>query len=146
MLKPLNILLIEDDIDDIELLEEALNGNNVTYNLEVVMEGDLVFTHINTSQNLPEIIILDFNLPKVHGRDVLKQIKLSEKFNKIPLVVLTTSSSKDDIDYAYSLGANKFITKPTTLEEFNEAISLIVECSQNGHKTNANVQQLNSKG
>lgn len=145
MVKPLNILLIEDDIDDIELLEEALNGNNVKYNLEVVMEGDMVYPHINDSQNLPEIIILDFNLPKVHGRDVLKQIKSVEKFNKIPLVVLTTSSSKDDIDYAYSLGANKFITKPTTLEEFNEAISIIVECSQNGHNTDANVKQLNSK-
>ena len=135
MVKPLNILLIEDDIDDIELLEEALNGNNVKYKLEVVMEGDMVYSHISTSQNLPEIIILDFNLPKVHGRDVLKQIKSSEKFNKIPLVVLTTSSSKEDVEYAYSLGANKFITKPTTLEEFNQAISIIVECSQNGHKT-----------
>lgn len=137
MVKPLNILLIEDDIDDIELLEEALNGNNVKYKLEIVMEGDLVYPHISTSQNFPEIIILDFNLPKVHGRDVLKQIKSSEKFSKIPLVVLTTSSSQDDIDYAYSLGANKFITKPTTLEEFNKAISIIVECSENGHKADA---------
>lgn len=135
--KPLNILLIEDDIDDIELLEEALKGNDVQYKMEVVMEGDHVFPHINNSEILPEIIILDFNLPKVHGKDVLKQIKSSEKFRRIPLVVLTTSSSQDDIDYAYSLGADKFITKPTTLQDFNIAISLIVECSKNGNKENA---------
>ncbi len=141
MSKPLNILLIEDDIDDIELLELALNGNNVKYILDVVMEGDLVHPYINKSEKLPEIIILDFNLPKVHGRDVLKQIKSSEKFCKIPLIVLTTSSSKDDVDYAYSLGANKFITKPTTLEDFNSAISIIVECYNENNAVNAGVRQ-----
>lgn len=130
MAESLNILLIEDDMDDIELFEEALNGNKVNYTLEVIMEGDQVFPHLMKSTKLPKIIILDFNLPKVHGREVLKQIKSSDKFQKIPLVVLTTSSSKEDADYSYSLGANKFITKPTTLDDFNLAISQILECSR----------------
>ncbi|MEO5967896.1 MAG: response regulator [Ferruginibacter sp.] len=141
MSKPLKILLIEDDVDDIELLELALNGNNVKYTLDVVMEGDLVYPYMNKSEKLPEIIILDFNLPKVHGRDVLKQIKSSEKFCKIPLVVLTTSSSKDDVEFAYLLGASKFITKPTTLEDFNSAITAIVECYNEYNSVKVNVRR-----
>lgn len=129
MQNPLKILLVEDDIDDIELLEGALNDNSVVYEMEVLMEGDLVYPYLTNCSILPEIIILDFNLPKVHGRDILIQIKSRDKLKHIPVVVLTTSSAKEDMNFALENGASKFITKPTNINDLNKAIETILECS-----------------
>ncbi|MBS1761457.1 MAG: response regulator [Bacteroidetes bacterium] len=129
MQNPLKILLVEDDIDDIELLEGALNDNSVVYEMEVLMEGDLVYPYLTNCSILPEIIILDFNLPKVHGRDILIQIKSRDNLKHIPVVVLTTSSAKEDMDFALENGASKFITKPTNINDLNKAIETILECS-----------------
>lgn len=129
MQNPLKILLVEDDIDDIELLEGALSDNSVVYEMEVLMEGDLVYPYLTNCSILPEIIILDFNLPKVHGRDILIQIKSSDNLKHIPVVVLTTSSAKEDMNFALENGASKFITKPTNINDFNKAIEIILECS-----------------
>lgn len=123
----LKILLIEDDADDIELLEEALRLNKINYSLDIVMEGDLVAPYINQPNNIPQIILLDFNLPKVHGREILKLIKKSSDFQNIPLIVLTTSAAKEDMDYALGLGAKHFLTKPTSISGFNRTISTIVD-------------------
>lgn len=129
MQNPLKILLVEDDIDDIELLEGALNDNSVVYDMEVLMEGDLVYPYLTNCSILPEIIILDFNLPKVHGRDILIQIKSRDNLKHIPVVVLTTSSAKEDMNFALENGASKFITKPTNINDLNKAIETILECS-----------------
>jgi len=129
MQNPLKILLVEDDIDDIELLEGALNDNSVVYEMEVLMEGDLVYPYLTNCSILPEIIILDFNLPKVHGRDILIQIKSRDNLKHIPVVVLTTSSAKEDMNFALENGASKFITKPTNINDLNKAIETILECS-----------------
>ncbi len=129
MQSPLKILLVEDDIDDIELLEGALNDNSVVYEMEVLMEGDLVYPYLTNCSILPEIIILDFNLPKVHGRDILIQIKSRDNLKHIPVVVLTTSSAKEDMNFALENGASKFITKPTNINDLNKAIETILECS-----------------
>lgn len=128
MKNAIDILLIEDDADDIELLEEALKSNGVNYFLKAINEGDQVSAYLETlGRNLPDIIILDFNLPKLHGKDVLSNIKASALFKDVPLIVLTTSSLKEDILFAENMGARHFITKPTSLSDFTKAVSLIVE-------------------
>jgi CheY-like chemotaxis protein len=126
MNKALDILLIEDDIDDVDLLKDALLENEVNYQMQVIMEGDKVFTYLQTLENLPEIIVMDLNLPKADGKEILQEIKSSSALIKIPIVVLTTSSSKDDIDYCNKMGINKFITKPATIEGWNSTINSII--------------------
>ena len=126
MKKPLDILLIEDDIDDVDLLKDALHENNVHYKMEVIMEGDKVNGYLKAVKKLPEIIVMDLNLPKAGGKEILQNIKSSCALTAIPIVVLTTSSSKDDIEYCTQLGISKFITKPATIEGWSLTASNIV--------------------
>jgi CheY-like chemotaxis protein len=127
----IKILLIEDDADDIELLEEALKQNNISYSLNVVMEGDKVTSYLNSVDSLPQVIVLDFNLPKLHGREILNILKSSDQFKKIPVVVLTTSAAKEDAEYALNLGASHFITKPTSMKDFSTTVTLITQSATN---------------
>ena len=100
------------------------------------MEGDRVKPFLETAEYIPTIIIMDLNLPKTDGKEILKDIKATDAFKSIPLIVFSTSSSKDDIEYAYSLGANKFITKPTTIAGWNETIEVIVHLATTYTSTN----------
>ena len=127
MKKPLDILLIEDDIDDVDLLKEALDDNNVHYEMEVIMEGDKVYNYLKESEKLPGIIVMDLNLPKTDGKEILQEIKSNSPFVDIPIIVLTTSSSKDDIDYCNKMGISKFITKPATIDGWNSTIVSILD-------------------
>ena len=127
----IQIFLIEDDADDIELLEVSLKDNQVEYTMDVVMEGDKVQEYLKNCKKLPHIIVMDFNLPRVHGRDIIKQIKSNDEFKCIPLVVLTTSTAKEDIEYSYKMGADSFITKPTTIQGFNATVGTIVQLAGN---------------
>ena len=127
MSNAINILLIEDDADDIELLEEAFKSNGVSYELTSIKEGDKVMSYLDADIHVPDIIVLDFNLPKLHGREILSLIKSSEKYGTVPLVVLTTSASKEDMSFAKDMGANHYITKPTSISDFNRAVATIVE-------------------
>lgn len=126
MKKPLDILLIEDDMDDVDLLKDALNENKVSYQMEVIMEGDKVYNYLKATDILPAIIVMDLNLPKISGKEILVKIKSSSSFTEIPVIVLTTSSAKDDIAYCNSMGISKFITKPVTIEGWNIAINSII--------------------
>ena len=130
MKQKLKVLLIEDDIDDVDLLKEAFSDNRVEYEMAVIMEGDKVSPYLTSPETIPGIIIMDLNLPKTDGKEILKEIKSTEIFKNIPLIVFSTSSSKEDAEYAYSLGANKFITKPTTIAGWNDTISVIVHLSK----------------
>lgn len=123
----IRIFLIEDDSDDIELLEVSLKDNQVDYQMDVVMEGDKVQDYLKNCKNLPHVIVMDFNLPRVHGREIIKEIKASKEFRNIPLIVLTTSTAKEDIEYSYKMGADSFITKPTTIQGFNATVGTIVQ-------------------
>ena len=127
----IQIFLIEDDADDIELLEVSLKDNNILYKMDVVMEGDKVQEYLKNCKKLPHIIVMDFNLPRVHGREIMKQIKAHDVFKNIPLIVLTTSTAKEDIDYSYKMGADSFITKPTTIQGFNATVGTIVQLASN---------------
>jgi CheY-like chemotaxis protein len=127
----IQIFLIEDDADDIELLEVSLRDNNILYKMDVVMEGDKVQEYLKNCKKLPHIIVMDFNLPRVHGREIMKQIKAHDVFKNIPLIVLTTSTAKEDIEYSYKMGADSFITKPTTIQGFNATVGTIVQLASN---------------
>jgi DNA-binding response OmpR family regulator len=130
-MKPvLKLLLIEDDIDDVDLLKEAFSDNNITYEMQVIMEGDRVSPYLANPDSIPSIIIMDLNLPKTDGKEILMEIKSSDAFKNLPLIVFSTSSSKEDVQYAYSLGANKFITKPTTIAGWNETIEIIIDIAR----------------
>jgi CheY-like chemotaxis protein len=122
----LNILLVEDDPDDVELLLEALHDNNVEFLMEPIKEGDKVLPYLEVCNKLPDIIILDLNLPKMHGREVLISLKAS-RFNHIPVVILTTSSSKEDMEFCLRSGADKFLSKPATVEGFNQTVMAITQ-------------------
>jgi DNA-binding response OmpR family regulator len=122
----IRILLVEDDIDDVQLLQEALVENHIDCEIEVIMEGDRVIPHLSTAESLPDIIVMDFNLPKLHGKEILVLIRSEEAFKSIPLIVLTTSASPHDVKFAHDNGANKFITKPSTIQGFNSAVETIV--------------------
>jgi CheY-like chemotaxis protein len=125
----IKILLIEDDGDDIELLREAFDMNNVDCHIDVVMEGDKVIPFLENTHALPDIIVMDLNLPKLHGREILAQIRASDTLAAIPLVVLTTSSSQDDMKFSYAMGAKQYITKPNTIDGFNTTVKTIISVS-----------------
>lgn len=118
----LHILLIEDDSDDVELLKEAFTSNDIAFNMEVIAEGDKVATYLENFEAVPSLIVMDLNLPKTSGKEIMKMIKDSAVFKTIPLIVFSTSSAKEDIKYAYSMGASKFITKPVTIEGWNATV------------------------
>src|SRR5690242_17158503 len=94
----ITILLVEDDADDIELLKKALDDNGVNYTLDEITSGDGVLRFLKTHKRVPDIIVMDLNLPKVHGKEVLREIKNDERYKSVPLLVLTTSKSQEDID------------------------------------------------
>ena len=122
----LDILLIEDDIDDVDLLHDALQDNEVAYTMQVIMDGDKVNNYLTSGAGFPEIIIMDLNMPKTDGKQILKEIKASS-FRNVPLMVLTTSSAREDIEYCYNMGADKFLTKPATIEDWNLTIDNILK-------------------
>jgi CheY-like chemotaxis protein len=134
MSSPLNILLVEDDQDDVELMQDALRDNGIQFSMEIVRQGDKVLTHLKTCKNLPNVILLDLNLPKMHGREVLSRIKLSEDFKQIPVAILTTSSSQVEREFCLSAGAAQFLTKPSTVDGFNKTIETIMKIALHHHK------------
>lgn len=123
----MRILLIEDDADDIELLQEALKNHAIAFDMDVIKDGKLALDHFRAGSMAPEIIILDLNLPKVHGRELIVEIKAAQTFKNIPLLILTTSSAKEDVEYAYKHGADKYLIKPSTIEKIRETVNTIVQ-------------------
>jgi CheY-like chemotaxis protein len=132
----LNILLVEDDQDDVELMQDALKDNGVLFKMDVVRQGDKVLPYLKMCKNFPNIILLDLNLPKMHGREVLSRIKLSEDFRHIPVAILTTSSSQAEKEFCLSAGATYFLTKPSTVEGFNKTIGAIMKIAVQDQRLN----------
>lgn len=125
ILNSLRILLVEDDQDDVELMQDALQDNGIQFEMDIVRQGDKVIPYLKACKNFPNVILLDLNLPKMHGREVLSRIKLSEDFKHIPVAILTTSSSEAEKEFCLSAGATHFLTKPSTVEGFNKTIEAI---------------------
>lgn len=122
----IKILLVEDDLDDVELLEDALRDHNVAYEADILHDGSAAVDYIRTCTSCPDLVILDFNLPKVHGRQIILELKSTTSFKQIPLLILTTSSAREDIDYAYQNGADKYLIKPTSMAQVKELVDEIV--------------------
>src|SRR5690349_19341444 len=122
----INLLLVEDDPDDVELMRQALEDNGIEFQMEVVNHGDRVIPHLEMCKKFPDVIVLDLNLPKLHGREVLKRIKSTHSFSAIPVAILTTSSSQTERENCLNAGADAFITKPSSVPGFNEMVATIM--------------------
>ena len=122
----LNILLIEDDPEDVELFTQSLEDHKIDHTISLLSDGAKAVEYFKKGESLPDLIVMDLNLPLIHGKESLLHIKKSPLRN-IPLVVLTTSSSHSDKNYVLSNGASKFITKPSSMTEINDMVSNILE-------------------
>ena len=127
MQKKLKVLLVEDNIGDVELIIEAFQDNNVNSEIKVASNGEEAILYLTSMEqeaieNRPNLILLDINLPRMDGKEVLHHIKTNDKLKMIPVVMLTTSSLQNDILYAYNNQANCYIVKPANLKEFINTI------------------------
>ena len=130
--RPVEILLVEDNPGDVGLTRETLKDSKLLNHMSVVADGveAMAFLrregkHVNAAH--PDLILLDLNLPRKGGREVLEEIKTDEQLRRIPVVVLTTSSAEQDILRTYNLHANCFITKPVDLDQFTTVVKAIEE-------------------
>ena len=126
------ILLIEDSQSDIELLTEAFRAVNFSNSIHTVEDGSAALSFLRAQSQTrpvasPAVILLDINLPKKNGLEVLAEIKTDPALKRIPVIVLTTSASAEDIFQAYDLHANCYISKPSSLDEFIHIAQLIVD-------------------
>ncbi len=124
------ILLVEDNPGDIRLTQEALKESHVEITLDVVSDGEQAIDFLMQRNKYvdtvrPNIILLDLNLPKKNGIEVLKEIKAHDLLKRIPVIVLTTSDAEHDISKAYDLHANCYILKPVDFDDFANVIKLI---------------------
>ncbi|WP_369216431.1 response regulator [Streptomyces flavofungini] len=123
--RPFDVLLVEDDVADAMLIEEALCERGAR-NLTQVKDGVAALEHLRDPDTArPDLIVLDLNMPRMNGRELLKVLKADDDLQTIPVVVLTTSSAPDDVNGAYSSHANAYVTKPVNLEEFEQAVQSI---------------------
>jgi len=127
---PIEILLVEDNPGDARLTQEALRDAKVRNNLHVVLDGVEALAFLrrqgkHAAVPKPDLILLDLNLPKKDGREVLEEIKQDDQLRHIPIVILTTSQAEKDIIESYRLRANAFVTKPVDLEQFLKVVQSI---------------------
>jgi CheY-like chemotaxis protein len=128
--KAVQILLVEDNPGDVRLTQEALKAITLANELHVVRDGVEAIDYLRrdgqyAAATRPDLILLDLNLPKKNGREVLKEIKRDAALCRIPVVVLTTSQAKDDIVRSYDLHANSYIAKPVDLDHFHRIVQTI---------------------
>jgi CheY-like chemotaxis protein len=128
--RAIEILLVEDNLGDARLTFEALREAKVTNRLSHVRDGVEAMAFLRregafASAPRPDLILLDLNLPRKDGREVLSEIKHDERFRRIPVVVLTVSQADEDILRAYNLNANCYITKPVDLDQFIKVVRSI---------------------
>ncbi|MEJ8661642.1 MULTISPECIES: response regulator [Streptomyces] len=128
--KPIEVLLVEDDPGDELMTREAFEDNKIGNTLHVVRDGEEALDFLyrqgeHTGAPRPDLILLDLNLPKYDGRQVLERIKADADLTHIPVVVLTTSAAEEDILRSYQLHASAYVTKPVDLEQFIAAIRKI---------------------
>ncbi len=128
--RPIEILLVEDNVGDARLTLEAFQEGKVTNNLSVVRDGVEALAYLRregayANAVQPDLVLLDLNLPRKDGREVLAEIKADERLKRIPVVVLTTSAAEEDVARAYGNHANCYITKPVDLDQFLRVVQSI---------------------
>jgi CheY-like chemotaxis protein len=124
---PVEILLVEDNPGDIRLIEEGFKDGRFKKKLHIVRDGVEAMAFLRREGEYynavrPDLVLLDLNLPKKDGREVLAEIKADEDLKRTPVIILSTSSSEDDVLLSYKLHANMYITKPVGLRKFIEMI------------------------
>jgi CheY-like chemotaxis protein len=130
--RPIEILLVEDNPGDVRLTQEMLKESKILNRLSAVGDGEEAMAFLLRQGEYaeaprPDLILLDLNLPKKDGREVLAQIKTDARLKRIPVVVLTSSDAEQDILRSYDLHANCYVTKPVDLEQFIKVIKIIEE-------------------
>jgi CheY-like chemotaxis protein len=127
-MKGINILLVEDNEGDILLTTEAFEESRIINKITIIRDGKAainLFEGLTNKEEIPNLVLLDINLPKMSGHEVLMYIKNSEKYKSIPVIMLTTSSSEKDILACYENHVNCYITKPIDVTDFMKAITKI---------------------
>lgn len=127
---PIEILLVEDNPGDVRLTQEAVREAKIRNQLNVVNDGEAAVAYVRrqgvyADRPRPDLILLDLNLPRKDGREVLQDLKSDPDLHRIPVVVLTSSEAEQDILRTYDLYANAYVTKPVDLEQFLHAVSSI---------------------
>ena len=133
--KPAVILLAEDDRGDQELTRRALEAGKIRNDLRIVEDGEEALAYLfrrdkykdPASSPRPDLLLLDLNLPRVDGREVLERVRADSKLRRMAVVVLTTSRQEEDILRSYELGCNSFITKPVDMDQFIRIIQALEE-------------------
>ena len=126
--KPINILLVEDSPTDILMTREAFADVGIQADFRVAEDGVEAMTLLRqVGGQLPDLILLDLNLPRKNGREVLAEVKTDLSLRAIPVVILTTSQADDDINIAYNLQANCYVVKPVDFVHFSEAMGKILD-------------------
>lgn len=128
--RPIEILMVEDNPGDVRLTQEALKEYKIRNNLQIVGDGEQAMKFLRQQEPFqgatrPDLILLDLNLPKMDGREVLQEIKNDPELKSIPIVVLTTSEAEEDIVQSYELHANSYVTKPVDFERFVKVVKVI---------------------
>lgn len=128
--RPIDILLVEDNPGDVRLVREALNNGKVRNIMDVVQDGVEAMAFLRkegkyVKANRPDLILLDLNLPRKGGLEVLKDIKEDEELKRIPVVILTTSQAEQDVLKSYDHHANAYVTKPVDLNQFISVVKAI---------------------
>jgi len=121
--RPVDILLVEDNPGDVRLIQEALRDGKLLNQLSTVADGQQAMAYVRKQGNFarasrPDLILLDLNLPRKDGREVLAEIKADPDLRRIPVVVITSSQAEEDILKSYNLHANCYVSKPVDLEKF----------------------------
>ncbi|MFH2056947.1 MAG: response regulator, partial [bacterium] len=124
---PIDILLVEDNPGDVRLTQEALKESKLSNNLIVARDGQEAWDMLNRINGhegaaIPDLILLDLNMPRMDGRELLGRLKQDAKLKQIPVVILTTSQSEEDVLRSYQLHANCYVSKPVGLDEFLEVV------------------------
>jgi CheY-like chemotaxis protein len=128
--RPISVLLVDDDPGDVLMIEEALESTGAPRTVYVVNDGEEALAFLRQTGQFsqaprPDVVLLDLNMPRMDGRQVLAEVKADAKLRSIPIVVLTTSQSPADIMSSYSLHANAYVTKPMNLDDLTEVVHKI---------------------
>ncbi len=125
---PFRILIADDDIDDVQLTKDCFTENNLPIHVNEVADGQILLDQLkgicecSDTKNLPQLILLDLNMPRKSGFEALKELKQDDKLRKIPVVIFSTSKATQDIERAYELGASCYVSKPNTFDEWCDKI------------------------
>ena len=131
--RPIKILVADDDADDRMMIKDAFEDSRLNNELDFVEDGEQLIAYLRregdyahlVDEPYPGVILLDLNMPKMDGREALKELKADPMLCRIPVVVLTTSEAEEDIVRTYGLGVNSFITKPVTFEGLVRVVTIL---------------------